>query len=173
MNWTYKGREILSHADLHPECTDFVYELLFDDNTKYIGKKTTRSESVLPARKKGIRPGAERVYRNILRDENGKIITSKAGKKKARALGLKAKREEFDRILTDKPFVKYKGSSEENVNKVLISKEILYQSSNKKTATYIETALLFENDVLFNDMFNNKNIGGVYFDDSLKGLIDD
>ena len=139
MNWTYKGREILSHEDLHPECTDFVYELCFDDNTKYIGKKTIRSMRRLKPTKKQL-----------------------------------AIRKNYKRVeLKDLPFVKYEGSSEENVNKVLISKEILYQSSNKKTATYIETALLFENDVLFNDTFNNKNIGGVYFDDSLKGLIDD
>ena len=139
MNWTYKGREILSHDDLHPECTDFVYELSFDDNTKYIGKKTIRSMRRLKPTKKQL-----------------------------------AIRKNYKRVeLKDLPFVKYEGSSEENVNKVLISKEILYQSSSKKTATYIETALLFENDVLFNDTFNNKNIGGVYFDDSLKGLIDD
>lgn len=38
MNWRYKDSPILSHDDLHPECTDIVYELCFDDNTRYIGK---------------------------------------------------------------------------------------------------------------------------------------
>lgn len=173
IQWKYKGKVVENHNDLHVDCQTIVYELAFSDGTKYIGKKQVRSESVLPAQKKGVRKGAERVYRHILRDESGNIITSKAGRAKARKQGIKAKREEFDRLLTDKPFIKYEGSSDENKGKTLVSKEILYQSSNKKTATYIETALLFENDVLFSDTFNNKNIGGVYFDNSLEGLIDD
>ena len=82
-------------------------------------------------------------------------------------------RKNYKRIeLKDVPFVNYEGSSSENEGKTVVSKEILYQSSNKKTATYIETALLFENDVLFNDTYNNKNISGVYFDNSLEGLIE-
>lgn len=139
MNWTYKGKEIKSHDDLHPDCTDFVYELRFTDGTKYIGKKTVRSIRRLKPTKEQLK-----IRKNYVRKE-----------------------------LKNLPFVRYTGSSDENTNKVLVSKEILYQSSNKKTATYIETALLFENDVLFNDTFNNKNIGGVYFDNSLEGLIDD
>lgn len=173
MNWFYKGKEIKSHADLHKDCTDFVYELQFVSGRKYIGKKTCRSESILPAQKKGLREGAERVYRHILRNEDGKIITSKADKRKARKTGLKAKREEFDKIVTDKPFTKYVGSSEENSNEVLISKEILYQSSLKKTATYVETALLFANDVLFNDTYTNICIAGTFWDDSLQGILND
>lgn len=171
MNWTYKGKNIYSHEDLHLECTDFVYELVFSDNTRYLGKKTVRSESILPAQKKGIREGAERVFRHILRDDNGKIITSKAGRKQARKEGKKAIKEPFDRLVTDKPFTKYTGSSEENEGKTLVAKAILFQTSDKKTASYIEVAMLFENNVLFNTEFNNQNISGVWFDDSLKGLI--
>ena len=43
MLWVYNGKEIRSHKDLNPECTNFVYLLEFTDNTKYIGKKTVRS----------------------------------------------------------------------------------------------------------------------------------
>ena len=82
-------------------------------------------------------------------------------------------RKNYKRVeLKNLPFVNYEGSSEENKDKTLISKEILYLSSNKKSASYIETALLFENDVLFNDTYNNKNISGTYYDNSLEGLID-
>ena len=171
MNWFYQGKEIKSHEDLLPDCTDFVYELLFTDGTKYIGKKTVRSISTLPVLKTKSRPGSGVICKHILRDEDGKIITSKHGRKKARERGLKAKAEYYEELLTDKPFIKYEGSSEENEGKTLVSKEILYQCSNKKSATYIETAMLFENAVLFSKVYNNKNILGRFFDNDLDGLL--
>lgn len=138
INWTYKDKEILSHDDLPEECTDFVYELKFSDETHYIGKKTVRSM-------RRLKPTKEQL----------------------------AKRKNYKRVeLKNLPFVRYIGSSAENEGKIIIAKEILYLSSNKKTATYIETALLFGNDVLFTDKYNNKNIGGVFFDNSLDGLIE-
>jgi len=83
-------------------------------------------------------------------------------------------RKNYKRVeLKDVPFMKYEGSSKENEDLELLSKEILYQTTDKRAATYIETALLFENDVLHNEMFNNKNIGGLYFENVLEGLIDD
>jgi hypothetical protein len=138
MNWTYKGEEIKSHLDLHPDCTDFVYELTFTDGTKYIGKKTVRSVRRLKPTKEQL---AKR--KNAVRKE-----------------------------LKNLPFVKYVGSSSENTDKVLSKKEILYQSSNKKTASYLEVVLLILNDAIFNDKFTNKNISGTYFDNSLDGLLD-
>ena len=41
--WIYKGKEIESHDDLHPDCTDFVYLITFDTGHSYIGKKCVRS----------------------------------------------------------------------------------------------------------------------------------
>ena len=73
--------------------------------------------------------------------------------------------------LKNSPFINYEGSSEENKGKVIKSKTILYQSSNKKTASYIEVALLFMNEVLFTDKYTNKNISGVWYDNSLDGLL--
>ena len=171
MNWVYQDRAIKSHDDLFKDCTDFVYELLFTDGTKYIGKKTVRSISTLPVLKTKSRPGSGVICKHVLRDEDGKIITSKQGRKNARERGLKAKAEYYEELLTDKPFTKYEGSSEENEGKTLEHKEILYQSSNKKTASYIETALLFTNEVLFTEEYNNKNISGTYYDNSLDGLL--
>jgi len=139
INWTYKEKEVLSHDDLPDNCTDFVYELKFDDETKYIGKKTVRAMRRLQPTKAQL-----------------------------------AIRKNYKRVeLKDLPFAKYVGSSDENNDKVLVSKTILYLSSNKKTASYIETALLFGNDVLFTDEYTNKNISGTYFDNSLDGLIED
>ena len=131
-------KEVTSHEDLLTGCTDFVYELCFSDETKYIGKKCVRSMRRLKPTKAQL-----------------------------------AIRKNYKRVeLKDNPFIKYEGSSDENKGKTLISKTILYQSSNKKSASYIETALLFENQVLFSDEYNNKNISGTYYDNSLDGLIE-
>ena len=101
------------------------------------------------------------------------------GKKTIRSIRKKkptkaqlAKRKNFSRKeMTNLPFVDYVGSSTENDGKTLSYKEILYLSSNKKTASYLEMIMLVMNDVLFNDTFNNKNISGTYYDNSLEGLI--
>lgn len=137
INWTFQDKPVLSHDDLYPDCTDFVYELTFDDGTKYIGKKCVRSIRRIKPTKAQLA-----IRKNYVRKE-----------------------------LKNSPFIKYEGSSDENDGKVVLSKEILYQSSNKKTASYIETALLFNNEVLFTTDYNNKNISGTYFDNSLDGLL--
>ena len=81
-------------------------------------------------------------------------------------------RKNYKRVeLKDISFIDYKGSSKENEGKTLLSKEILYQTSSKKTSTYIESSLLFINEVLFTDKYNNKNILGRFFDNDLDGLL--
>jgi len=42
--WLYRDKEILKHSDLPENCTDIVYELSYTDGTKYVGKKTIRSD---------------------------------------------------------------------------------------------------------------------------------
>jgi len=172
LNWTYKGKPILSHEDLPEECTDFVYELTFKSGKRYIGKKTIRSQSTLPVNKTKPRSNATIITRHILRDEEDNIITSKAKRKAAKARGLKAKAEKYEVVTTNKPFINYEGSSSENKDEVLVSKEILYLSSTKKTATYIEMVLLVEANVPFSENYTNKNISGTFFDNSLDGLIE-
>ncbi len=73
--------------------------------------------------------------------------------------------------MKDLPFINYVGSSSENEGKVVIKKEILYMSSNKKTASYIEVSELFLRDAIFSEKYTNKNISGVWFDNSLDGLL--
>lgn len=73
--------------------------------------------------------------------------------------------------LKDIPFIKYEGSSSENDGKIVKSKKILYQCRTKKAATYTETALLFKKDAILVPEYNNKNIGGHYFDNDLDGLL--
>ena len=169
--WLFEDKEIKSHNDLHKNCTDIVYIITYTNGQRYIGKKVVRSTSILPKLKTKAREGARTITRHILRDEQGNIITSKADRKKARARGLKAKAEEYEEVITNKPFLNYKGSSELTKDLEISAKEIMYQCSNKKTATYLEAMLLFSEDVLFSDLYLNENILGSFYDNSLDGLI--
>jgi hypothetical protein len=83
-----------------------------------------------------------------------------------------AVRKNYKRVeLVELPFANYTGSSKETFGQVLVSKEILYQCSTKKAATYIESAVLFNENAIFEEEYLNKNIGGKFFDNDLDGLL--
>jgi hypothetical protein len=97
------------------------------------------------------------------------------GKKAVRAirkkLPLKGKKR-CRRIMTNIPFVNYEGSHEfKDLELQVESKKILYQCSTRKASTYLEAALLFYFDAIFEDKFLNKNISGKFFDNDLDGVI--
>ena len=137
VNWLYRDKEILKHSDLDDRCTDFVYEISYEDGTKYIGKKTVRA--------------------------NRRVQPTKA----QLAIRKNYKRVEHKDI----PFAKYIGSSSENEGKTVVKKEIIFQCSNKQTASYLEVKLLFITGAIEQDGYNNKNISGRYFDNCLSGLL--
>lgn len=84
---------------------------------------------------------------------------------------LKVRKNYARKELVNIPFTKYEGSH--GIEGLEIAeKEILYQCSTRKSSTYIESALLFEYDAIFDPTFLNKNIGGTFFDSDLKGLLD-
>lgn len=76
------------------------------------------------------------------------------------------------RLLTKLPFVKYEGSHESASELEISEKEILYQCKTKKAATYLEAALLFHYDAVFDPVYLNENISGTFYDNSLDGLIE-
>lgn len=135
--WLYEGKEVHSHDDLKPECTDFVYLITYKSGKKYIGKKSVRSMRRLKPTKEQLK-----IRKNYKRVE-----------------------------MKNLPFVNYGGSSKEVEGQEIETKEILYQCSTKKAATYIETALLFEHEAIFSEEFLNKNILGSFFDNDLDGLL--
>jgi len=130
--WKYRGKRILSHDDLDPECTDFVYVISYSNRQKYIGKKAVRAVRRKPPLK---------------------------GKKRNR------------RIMTNLPFIKYQGSFDGAELLVPVTKEILFQCSQRKAATYLEMELMIENRAVFRPDYCNENIGGTFFANSLDGLI--
>lgn len=97
------------------------------------------------------------------------------GKKAIRAIRrkppLKGKKRNR-RIMTDLPFKNYQGSHAEAKVLEPIKKEILFQCSQRKAATYVEMSLLIYYHVLFKKEFINENIGGTFFSTSLDGLLD-
>lgn len=82
-------------------------------------------------------------------------------------------RKNYKRVeLKDLPFVDYVGSSKETEGHEIDHKEILYQTSTKKAATYIEAGILFNEHAIFSDEYLNLNISGTFFDNDLNGLLD-
>lgn len=75
------------------------------------------------------------------------------------------------RKLKDLPFANYKGSHGRSDDLEVLRKEILYQCSKRKAATYMETSLLFEHRAIFSPSYLNENIGGTFFRNSLEGII--
>jgi hypothetical protein len=148
--------------------------ITYEDDTSYIGKRTVRSMSVLPKLKNKVRENVlEEITRHILRDEEGNIITSKKARKEARARGLKAKAEVYEKVVTNKPFIKYVGSSNSIPTDLkIVDRFIVHQCSDKRTATYLEAKLLFESNAVTDAQFRNENILGSFFDNALDGLID-
>ena len=97
------------------------------------------------------------------------------GKKAIRAVRRKPPLKGYKRnrrIMTDLPFKNYQGS---HINaKILnpVKKEIMFQCSSRKTATYLEMSLLVHMNAIFEKQFVNENIGGKFFSDTLDGLLD-
>ena len=82
-------------------------------------------------------------------------------------------RKNYKRVeLKELPFVDYIGSSKETEGEVVKFKEILYQCSTRKAATYIECAMLFGENAIIEDEYLNLNISGTFFDNDLDGLLD-
>jgi len=77
------------------------------------------------------------------------------------------------RLMISHPFIKYEGSHESAGDLEIEYKEILYQCSAKKAATYLEAALMFHHDAIFDPAYLNKNISGTFFENSLDGLLEE
>ncbi|MCP4489797.1 MAG: hypothetical protein GY820_21140 [Gammaproteobacteria bacterium] len=96
------------------------------------------------------------------------------GKKAVRAMRkyppLKGKKR-CRRKMKNLPFENYCGSFDNVKNFTPVKKEILYQCSSRKSATYLEVATLIGLNAIFNDCFINENISGTFFKNSLDGLL--
>lgn len=109
----------------------------------------------------------------MIKFKNGReYIGKKAVRAVRRKPPLKGKKRNR-RIMTNLPFMKYQGSAEICKLLEVEMKQIIYQCSKRKAATYLELKLLIDFKALFNPVFLNENISGTFFKDSLDGLIYD
>ena len=133
----------------------------------YKGTKIKSHEDLLP--------GCTDIVYEITFTNGRKYIGKKTVAAKRRKKPTKkqlAQRKNYARIeWTKLPFLKYQGSSELTAGLKVATKEILYQTKGKTTATYLEVALLIHYAALFDDMYINKNISGKFFDSALDGLL--
>lgn len=142
MTWTYEDQPF---TDLPDGVFGFVYVISYTDDTHYIGKKQTISETRLPALKDGtIRPNAYRIAKNI----NGKRV-------------------QFDVVRKQSAWRSYTGSSKLTAGKTIASKTILQLAYSKRSLTYLETKWLFIYEVLEKPEFLNENILGKFFDNCM------
>lgn len=112
----------------------------------------------------------------ITYDDGKKYLGKKTIRANRRLQPTKAQlaiRKNYKRVeLKDMPFTKYNGSSKLTVGKTIISKEILFLCSNKRSSGYLETRELMSRRAIETDEYVNANINGKYFDNSLDGLIE-
>jgi len=120
-------------------------------------------------------PGCTDFVYQLTYESGKRYIGKKTVKSLRRLKPTKAQlaiRKNYKRMeMVELPFAKYAGSSKETFGQVLTSKEILYQCSTKKAATYIEAAMLFNEHAIFGGEYLNKSISGKFFDSDLDGLL--
>jgi len=117
-----------------------------------------------------LEPNCTDIVYVITYEDGKKYIGKKAVRSIKNLPPLKGKKRRR-RVLKNDKFLDYEGSHGVEGLKILY-KEIWYQCSTRKASTYLEHALQFYYNVLFDDDYLNKNIGGKFFDNDLKGLIE-
>ena len=139
--WLYKNKVIKTIEDFPKDCFGFVYEVThIPTGKKYLGKKVLFFNQKKPLTQKEllecIGPGRKPKYKRIEKESDWK--TYYGSQENIKQLVKEGKAEDFKR-------------------------EILYLASNKKMLTYIETKLLFLNEVLEKDEYLNSNILGSFY----------
>ena len=74
------------------------------------------------------------------------------------------------KVFKDIPFMKYEGSHGQ-LGLVVVNKIILFQCSNRKTATLLEVEEILSRGALANDKFINANILGKFFPRDYEGIL--
>jgi hypothetical protein len=133
-----------------------VYEITFNDGTKYLGKKKLISERELDCLKNGKKREGHIEF--VKRNRNGKRVKRERVRKQS---NWKDYTGSFDRDYFEDNSVKYR--------------VVLGLLEEKKAATYLEDKLISKYDAIFREDYRNHNLGGCYypgeFSDSDKAII--
>lgn len=141
VDWTYNDKPITSVKDMPTGVVGFIYRLVFDDGTKYVGKKNLYSVRVLKALKTGKqRENSIQFYRNV-----------------------KGKRVLYEKVKKESNWKTYKSSSDKAKSKLPVKREILAYGISNMNLTYLETKYLFSLGCLETDEYLNDNILGKFY----------
>lgn len=143
IQWIYKDKIV---SELPDNTYGFIYQIDYEDNTSYIGKKQCYSKVQLPALKNG-----------TVRSE----AICRIGK------NINNKRVQFDVLYKETSWRTYKGSSEITKGKVIKNKIILAFCKSKRELTYMECKALFCLDAIEDGKYLNINILGKFYRDNL------
>lgn len=157
MDWLYEG-EPYTEWDL--ESYGFIYFIEYECGKYYIGQKVFGTRSTLAARKDGIqRP-------NSIRIQKRKPMTKKELEERSKTqirTNVKTKLVQYDVVTKESDWEKYEGSSKNTEGLVVVEKHIMHLCSSKRNMTYMETKLLFLNEVLEDENYINDNILGKFY----------
>ena len=139
---------ILDDQPYEPSTEDygFIYQIDYDDGTRYVGKKNIWITEELPPLKSG--KLRDNVVSTVNRIYKGKRIT-------------------MDIVVKPSDWRKYTGSSKLTQGKTIIRRTVLITAQSKRHLTYLETKALFCLNVLEDDTYLNENCLGKFFKGNL------
>jgi len=156
--WLYKGRPFRENRR---NDYGFIYHIKYECGKEYIGQKIFVSRTTTPAKKDGsLRPNSERIQKR-------KPMTATDLRNRTKAqirTNVKSKLVPYDIVSKESNWKTYNGSTKNSKGLKIKEKHIIYLCPTKRNMTYMETKLLFENDVLAEDTnFINDNILGKFY----------
>ena len=156
MDWLYEERPFTENEF---DSYGFVYYIEYECGKHYIGQKSFGRKTTLPARKNGIqRENSTRIQRR-----KPMTIEELAGRTKAqRRTNVKSKLVPYDVVIKENDWRTYEGSSDDVKDLVIKAKHIMHLCPTKRNLTYMETKLLFLNEVLEDENYVNKSILGTF-----------
>lgn len=124
----------------------FIYEITYNDGTKYVGKKNCWMREELPPLKSG-KPRPHLVD-TVNRRSGGRIVTMEIVQKPSN-------------------WRSYTGSSKLTQGKTILSRTVLATAQSKRYLTYLEVKALMCLDALEDDTYLNENCMGKFFKGNL------
>ena len=156
--WLYRGRPFRENKR---NDYGFIYHIKYVCGKEYIGQKIFISKTTIRARKDGVpRPNSERVNKRykMTREELANRTKTQL------RTDVKTKLVPYDIISKESNWKTYKGSSKNTVGLKIKEQHIIHLCPTKRNMTYMETKILFANDVLSEDnKFVNDNILGKFY----------
>lgn len=156
MEWLYEGKPFTGNLDNH---FGFIYYIEYECGKHYIGQKAFGTRSTLAARKDGVQ------RENSIRIQKRKPMTKEDLEARSKAqirTNVKTKLVPFDVVMKESKWQNYEGSSEDAKDFVVKEKHIMHLCPSKRNMTYMETKLLFLNEVLEDENYINKSILGTF-----------